>query len=648
MALVLAKVNGRKFRLEFEMPLSGEGGVAIDTIFSLVPQTQTLVADTDTILPAGPRIHVSSAGNRKLTSTPSIAAGTVVGEEIQIVNTGTKWFMLQGSSLVGSGVKLRSGAITLASDCSLHLVWDGTNWVEIQRATYGTAERVSVKDFGAVGDGVADDTAAVVAAVAGAITDGCRHIHFPQGTFRITAVGLSTNSPAVLIPSNFVVTGEGPSSILRWEGDTHGGGGDFPLDPYYFCFYTADSTVNVLFEGLHFVGQNGTGATGFVYLLNAQSVCIYAFGTASSDIIVRSCAFDNMWGFSIHMDSPQRGAVIDCDTRYCANGINVNSHYSVQSHNRIFHSEGFEAAGRGIVISDNTIADALTGAISCGGTYSPPGGGGFYRTPGCIVSGNVIDGCTGIGIVCTDGFVNAIVSGNSVRHCDGGGILVSPDPGDNIVEGSIISNNTVTDNCAPGNPNVWGISLGGIGKHVCFGNRVVNDDVAWGQQYPIFVDAPSCHVFGNYLDGTNEDIGLGTGATNTYLADNVYVNQKVQFLAGSTRFPITRYGRAANEVIEASALSNGIQGPGFYKFVRTADGTMRWGADGSILTDGDTNLYRSAADQLKTDDKLLAALGIGVGNAVAATTPGAVVKKMEVFDASGVSLGFVPIYGAIT
>lgn len=37
-----------------------------------------------------------------------------------------------------------------------------------------------------------------------------------------------------------------------------------------------------------------------------------------------------------------------------------------------------------------------------------------------------------------------------------------------------------------------------------------------------------------------------------------------------------------------------------------------------------------------------------MGNSTAATTPGTVVKKMEVFDASGASLGYVPIYDAIT
>ena len=42
---------------------------------------------------------------------------------------------------------------------------------------------------------------------------------------------------------------------------------------------------------------------------------------------------------------------------------------------------------------------------------------------------------------------------------------------------------------------------------------------------------------------------------------------------------------------------------------------------------------------------------LGVGNAASATTisaPGTVVKKIEVFDASGTSLGFVPVYASIT
>lgn len=76
----------------------------------------------------------------------------------------------------------------------------------------------------------------------------------------------------------------------------------------------------------------------------------------------------------------------------------------------------------------------------------------------------------------------------------------------------------------------------------------------------------------------------------------------------------------------------------------SGSGTLTFG-DG---TTADTNLYRSAANTLKTDDKLITAVGLGVGNSAAATALGSVTKKIEVFDASGASLGFLPVYDAIT
>lgn len=76
------------------------------------------------------------------------------------------------------------------------------------------------------------------------------------------------------------------------------------------------------------------------------------------------------------------------------------------------------------------------------------------------------------------------------------------------------------------------------------------------------------------------------------------------------------------------------------------DGYLEW--NNGNAASGDVNLYRSAANLLKTDDKFVASSGIGVGNSAAATTPGTVTRKIEVFDASGASLGFIPVYDAIT
>ena len=70
---------------------------------------------------------------------------------------------------------------------------------------------VSVKDFGAVGDGVADDTAAINAAITAA-GSGCLHV--PAGTYKITA---PLNSGLQI--SNLRITGESrDASILKYFG----------------------------------------------------------------------------------------------------------------------------------------------------------------------------------------------------------------------------------------------------------------------------------------------------------------------------------------------------------------------------------------------------------------------------------------------
>lgn len=53
-------------------------------------------------------------------------------------------------------------------------------------------------------------------------------------------------------------------------------------------------------------------------------------------------------------------------------------------------------------------------------------------------------------------------------------------------------------------------------------------------------------------------------------------------------------------------------------------------------------------DYAKFLTKLTTTGGLGVGNSVAATTLGTVTKKMQVFDADGNSIGYVPIYNTIT
>ena len=66
------------------------------------------------------------------------------------------------------------------------------------------ADVVNIKDFGAKGDGITDDTLAIQAALD--YSNGNISIYIPSGTFLITKIDL---------PTGTVLFGDGQSSILR-------------------------------------------------------------------------------------------------------------------------------------------------------------------------------------------------------------------------------------------------------------------------------------------------------------------------------------------------------------------------------------------------------------------------------------------------
>ena len=73
-------------------------------------------------------------------------------------------------------------------------------------------DTVSVKDFGAVGDGVTDDTAAIQAAYAAMPSRSS--LYFPSGTYRTTAqlTFAGAKRPALF--------GDGPEqSIIKYDGE---------------------------------------------------------------------------------------------------------------------------------------------------------------------------------------------------------------------------------------------------------------------------------------------------------------------------------------------------------------------------------------------------------------------------------------------
>jgi len=111
----------------------------------------------------------------------------------------------------------------------------GSSLVGFQQAGSGTVlratqaklrETVSVKDFGAVGDGVTDDTAAVQAAVTYVVGRGGGKIYAPAGKYRISdTIDFYAGSPARVTGVSFEgeagiagESGNGAGTIFEWHG----------------------------------------------------------------------------------------------------------------------------------------------------------------------------------------------------------------------------------------------------------------------------------------------------------------------------------------------------------------------------------------------------------------------------------------------
>lgn len=120
-------------------------------------------------------------------------------------------------------------------------------------------ESVSVKDFGAVGDGIANDTVAIQTAV-----NTGKAIFFPQGTYKITtAIQLSTAGQNLF--------GIGDKSILLTTTDIE-------------TMYSSTPVYGVVISNLFFSNTVSEGAGG-------PTKFQIHFGTGASGCVVRECNF---------------------------------------------------------------------------------------------------------------------------------------------------------------------------------------------------------------------------------------------------------------------------------------------------------------------------------------------------------------------
>jgi parallel beta-helix repeat protein len=211
-----------------------------------------------------------------------------------------------------------------------------------------------------------------------------------------------------------------------------------------------------------------------------------------------------------------------------------------------------------------------------------------------VVANNTVTECGAAGIYTQD-CTNLVVTGNTVAGCKLRGIEVDGSRGGSNPSTAAVGV-AITGNAVSGCKGQ--INLVQARDVTVVGNRTANPNPALDTScIAVNVGSGKVVVAGNHADQshpTHSAVYVDPGATDVTIAWN-----------------------------EVSA-ANPYQAPA-----------------GTVIT------YRSAAGQVKTSGILLAAGGLGVGNNRAASTPGKVVAKMEVFSATGASLGWVPIYQSI-
>jgi hypothetical protein len=170
---------------------------------------------------------------------------------------------------------------------------------------------VSVKDFGAVGDGVADDTAAIQAAIAGSPTGST--IYFPAGTYFVTDTIL------IDVDVSFVGTGEMGSIILAQH--------SAPNTDVIEIGNVDETRVGVCIEklGIQFKNTNTRhiiNSESFTSKLTIRHVDIRSFG--SNIAIIATGAAIRIGGVGTVGGLNDWTLIQQCYLSFCTNGLEAS------------------------------------------------------------------------------------------------------------------------------------------------------------------------------------------------------------------------------------------------------------------------------------------------------------------------------------
>jgi hypothetical protein len=311
------------------------------------------------------------------------------------------------------------------------------------------ADVVNVKDFGAVGDGVTDDTAAIQAAINASLE---KRLFWPAGVYSVTALTVSSAT------THWQGEGAG-ETIIRKRGTT-------PGNLVEVVFSSKFSIKDIQFDG-------GDVSDSFPYAsLNL---------TFAEDFVVENCRFIKFDKLGLVINGGQFG--------YINNNYFLRTTASFQGANQSISIGVSAGPSNNITVSNNSCINS--GIFSVGPHNSfinnyvvdwKYGAGISTSTDGAsdfnLIAGNYLSSGTGLD---SDGFdLKGIeawgrygkIIGNTCVSCSGSGIFLGG-------QFSIVSGNLCLDNGTYGEPTVSGIIAFYLNANNNAKYSVISGNICW-------------------------------------------------------------------------------------------------------------------------------------------------------------------------
>lgn len=427
---------------------------------------------------------------------------------------------------------------------------------------------INVVNYGAVGDGVADDTEAVQGALDAAVG---RALYLPPGNYSVTSLQVPSNSSiygaAGASRITFVSNGLSDNERMRLDGVS---------DVHLRDLIVSESGVTGRTGKYGTISSNGSVRITLenMEVDSGSSTCVHCIG--SSDVTVLGGRFHGSQADGLHFQRGcRRVSVIGAHVYDCADDC-VG-----------FVSHGFDVYGyvRDLIVSDCVLEDTTAGAPGSGVAFIGGIGGVVHHNiiratalagvrvapffdasegdavvANLIVDANLIEdvgnysgataGVVKDGVFVTDAR-NVHITRNLVRRPVGSGIVASGA----LIDCSIVENNV----CDVGERGIWASGARRTGSYLNLWNDALLDD---GRSLS-YVAQHGVKIASNSVISPNDDGIYLHGVSNAYSEDVDILENRVREAnagAGSTKFGVfiryTKSGRLLRNIVAGKSGSS--------------------------------------------------------------------------------------------